>query len=197
MHGSVYLTGSQGADVVLLMREHRRALSLYHQLDDLIRSLRQPTDRVKFKLAKCYMALQDHPAALKELRSIPSKSRTCQVNVMLGRLLRLTGHKEQAVACLKDAQRELPVATEIIDELVDLGISDNEVEFNEGNDGATEFGKTLLRSLVARRDSDFGRCVESLETLNAKFPNHPLVLSELSVSLVQADKSQMVHPLLL
>ena len=139
------------------------------------------------------MALQDHAAAIKELRSIPSKLRTCQVNVLLGRLLKISGQKEQAVVCFKSAVRELPLAVEIIQDLVDLGVNEHEIELcSETNDGSVEFGKGFFAALSARRDSDFLRCIEGFEALNGKHPNHPLVMGELSVSLVQADRTQMV-----
>ena len=181
-----------GAEIVLLMKEYRRALTLLHQLDDLLKSVRQPTDRVKLKLAKCYMALQDNAAAIKELRSIPSKLRTCQVNVLLGRLLKFSGHKEQAASCLKAAAQELPIAVEVIEDLVDLGVNEHEIEGTEISDGSMEFGKGLFASLSSRRDSDFARCIEGLDVLNRKYPNHPLIMGELSISLVQADRMQMV-----
>lgn len=175
------------------MKEHRRALTILHQLEDLLKSLRQPTDKLKLKIAKCYVSLQDHVAAIKELRSIPSKLRSCQVNVLLGRLLKVSGQKEQAAACLKAAVKELPVAAELIEDLVDLGMNEHEVEgFYETSDSSSEFGKGLFVSLSARRDSDFVRCIESFEALNAKHPNHPLIMGELSISLVQADRPQMV-----
>lgn len=65
-------------------------------------------------MAKCYLQLSDYSSALKELRKTGVRSRDASGNILLAKLYKLSGLKEQAVSALKDALKVLPFAVEII-----------------------------------------------------------------------------------
>ncbi|KAK3140718.1 hypothetical protein QOZ80_5AG0404820 [Eleusine coracana subsp. coracana] len=134
-------------------REFRRALSAYKQAMLCSRSIpkqaasntrssvsttgRSPSpnssnllsfneNEVKFKIALCHSALCEHREALIEMEGIPSKVRTLKMNLMLGKLYRISRNTRSAAVCYKECLRQCPYVFEAITALAEMGLSSKE-----------------------------------------------------------------------
>ncbi|TKW24223.1 hypothetical protein SEVIR_3G038700v4 [Setaria viridis] len=134
-------------------KEFRRALNAYKQAMQYSRSIpRQATssirssvsatgrspspnssnllsfneNEVKFKIALCHSALCEHREALQEMEGIPSKVRTLKMNLMLGKLYRISRNSRSAVVCYKECLRQCPYIFEAITALAEMGLSAKE-----------------------------------------------------------------------
>ncbi|OEL14052.1 Anaphase-promoting complex subunit 7 [Dichanthelium oligosanthes] len=81
---------------------------------------------VKFKIALCHSALSEHREALQEMEGIPSKVRTLKMNLMLGKLYRISRNSRSAVVCYKECLRQCPYVFEAITALAEMGLSAKE-----------------------------------------------------------------------
>ncbi|OIV95789.1 hypothetical protein TanjilG_20239 [Lupinus angustifolius] len=59
-------------------------------------------NEVKFKIASCHCSLNENKAALVEMEGIPSKTRNLPMNMLLGKLYRISRHSRAAVAIYKE-----------------------------------------------------------------------------------------------
>ncbi|CAL4902937.1 unnamed protein product [Urochloa decumbens] len=134
-------------------KEFRRALNAYKQAMQYSRSIpRQATsnirssvsttgrspspnssnllsfneNEVKFKIALCHSALCEHREALQEMEGIPSKVRTLKMNLMLGKLYRISRNSRSAAVCYKECLRQCPYVFEAITALAEMGLSAKE-----------------------------------------------------------------------
>ncbi|CAN6326698.1 unnamed protein product [Urochloa humidicola] len=134
-------------------KEFRRALNAYKQAIQYSRSIpRQATsnirssvsatgrspspnssnllsfneNEVKFKIALCHSALCEHREALQEMEGIPSKVRTLKMNLMLGKLYRISRNTRSAAVCYKECLRQCPYVFEAITALAEMGLSAKE-----------------------------------------------------------------------
>ncbi|KAG0516974.1 hypothetical protein BDA96_09G047900 [Sorghum bicolor] len=143
----------QHGDALYGEREFRRALNAYKQAMQYSRSIpRQATsstrssvsatgrspspnssnllsfneNEVKFKIALCHSALCEHREALHEMEGIPSKVRTLKMNMMLGKLYRISRNSRTAAVCYKECLRQCPYVFEAITALAEMGLSAKE-----------------------------------------------------------------------
>ncbi|AQK42223.1 Anaphase-promoting complex subunit 7 [Zea mays] len=143
----------QHGDALYGEKEFRRALNAYKQAMQYSRSIpRQATsntrssvsvtgrspspnssnllsfneNEVKFKIALCHSALCEHREALHEMEGIPSKVRTLKMNMMLGKLYRISRNSRTAVVCYKECLRQCPYVFEAITALAEMGLSAKE-----------------------------------------------------------------------
>ncbi|KAG5113655.1 hypothetical protein JHK82_036924 [Glycine max] len=80
-------------------------------------------NEVKFKIASCHSFLNENKAALVEMEGIPSKARNLPMNLLLGRLYRISRHSRAAVAIYKECLSfNLFVATALYIDLQPSGI---------------------------------------------------------------------------
>uniref|UniRef100_A0A7N0TKA7 Anaphase-promoting complex subunit 7 n=2 Tax=Kalanchoe fedtschenkoi TaxID=63787 RepID=A0A7N0TKA7_KALFE len=84
-------------------------------------------NEVKFKIASSYCKLKETREALIEMEGIPAKARNLQMNLLLGRLYRITKHNRSAIACYKDCLRHCPYIFEAITALAELGCSAKDI----------------------------------------------------------------------
>ncbi|TVU17813.1 hypothetical protein EJB05_33870 [Eragrostis curvula] len=137
----------QHGDALYGEKEFRRALSAYKQAMQYSRSIprqaasntrsttgRSPSpnssnllsfneNEVKFKIALCHSALCEHREALQEMEGIPSKVRTLKMNLMLGKLYRISRNSRSAAVCYKECLRQCPYVFEAITALAEMGLS--------------------------------------------------------------------------
>ncbi|XP_066364588.1 anaphase-promoting complex subunit 7-like isoform X3 [Miscanthus floridulus] len=143
----------QHGDALYGEKEFRRALNAYKQAMQYSRSIpRQATsntrssvsatgrspspnssnllsfneNEVKFKIALCHSALYEHREALHEMEGIPSKVRTLKMNMMLGKLYRISKNSRTAAVCYKECLRQCPYVFEAITALAEMGLSAKE-----------------------------------------------------------------------
>ncbi|XP_066362644.1 anaphase-promoting complex subunit 7-like isoform X1 [Miscanthus floridulus] len=143
----------QHGDALYGEKEFRRALNAYKQAMQYSRSIpRQATsnarssvsatgrspspnssnllsfneNEVKFKIALCHSALCEHREALHEMEGIPSKVRTLKMNMMLGKLYRISRNSRTAAVCYKECLRQCPYVFEAITALAEMGLSAKE-----------------------------------------------------------------------
>ncbi|KAF8035297.1 hypothetical protein BT93_C1348 [Corymbia citriodora subsp. variegata] len=80
-------------------------------------------NEVKFKIASCHSLLNDNKTALLEMEGIPSKVRTLQMNLLMGKLYRNTRHSRAAIACYRECLRNCFYVMEAIIALAELGVT--------------------------------------------------------------------------
>uniref|UniRef100_A0A1L8DX41 Putative anaphase-promoting complex apc subunit 7 n=1 Tax=Nyssomyia neivai TaxID=330878 RepID=A0A1L8DX41_9DIPT len=85
------------------------------------------TEEIKFKIAKCLVELKQTQEAITVLQSIPVKQRSPKINALYGRLSHHNGHDRCAVSSYKDVLKNCPLALNIMDGLLQLGVKGIEV----------------------------------------------------------------------
>lgn len=78
---------------------------------------------VKYRIAQCCLKLKQKQRAKEVLESVPARSRTAKVNMVLGNLFWESGWERSAVSCFKEVLKEEPLALEAAENLLKLGIS--------------------------------------------------------------------------
>jgi hypothetical protein len=73
------------------------------------------------------VSLNELSSAQKELEAVPAEYRDVRVNALLGKLYQMSGLKRHAMSAYKLALEEMPFAVEIIEALVTLGISQEDL----------------------------------------------------------------------
>ncbi|KAM3407302.1 hypothetical protein ACQJBY_001000 [Aegilops geniculata] len=81
---------------------------------------------VKSKIAICHSALHEYREALQEMEGIPSKMRNLKMNLMLGKLYRISRNNRAAAICYKECLRQCPYVFEAIAALAEMGLSSKE-----------------------------------------------------------------------
>lgn len=79
------------------------------------------------QVARCLVSLNELSSAQKELEAVPAEYRDVRVNALLGKLYQMSGLKRHAMSAYKLALEEMPFAVEIIEALVTLGISQEDL----------------------------------------------------------------------
>ncbi|KAK1693490.1 hypothetical protein QYE76_010187 [Lolium multiflorum] len=80
-------------------------------------------NEVKSKIALCHSALHEYREALQEMEGIPSKVRSLKMNLMLGKLYRISRNNRASVICYKECLRQCPYVFEAIAALAEMGLS--------------------------------------------------------------------------
>uniref|UniRef100_A0A1D1XN68 Anaphase-promoting complex subunit 7 n=1 Tax=Anthurium amnicola TaxID=1678845 RepID=A0A1D1XN68_9ARAE len=149
-------------------------------------------NEVKFKICLCHCALSENRAALAEMDGIPSKARTLRMNLMLGRLLRISKHNRAAIVCYKDCLRHCPYVMEAIAALAELGVSAKDILAlfpqtpNRGGRLPLDHSDTarwLHRYVEAQcciASNDYRGGLDHFAELLQRFPNNVHILSEMA-----------------
>ncbi|KAM0915951.1 hypothetical protein ACQ4PT_010492 [Festuca glaucescens] len=83
-------------------------------------------NEVKSKIALCHSALHEYREALQEMEGIPSKVRSLKMNLMLGKLYRISRNNRASAICYKECLRQCPYVFEAIAALAEMGLSSKE-----------------------------------------------------------------------
>ncbi|XP_062230761.1 anaphase-promoting complex subunit 7-like [Phragmites australis] len=199
-------------------KEFRRALSAYKQAMQYSRSIpRQATsnsrssvsttgrspspnslnlssfneNEVKFKIVLCHSALREHREALQEMEGIPSKVRTLQMNLMLGKLYRIARNNRSATVCYKECLRQCPYIFEAITALAEIGLSSKEVSLlfsqapNRGKPpgdsaDALRWWNRYVEAQCCIASHDYKGGLDIYLELMQRFPNNVHILLEIA-----------------
>ncbi|ERN16912.1 hypothetical protein AMTRI_Chr02g264590 [Amborella trichopoda] len=147
---------------------------------------------LKFKIALCHSALCDNRAALTELEGIPYKARTLRMNLILGRLCRVSRQNRAATAAYKECLRTCPYVLEAIVGLADLGVSAKEIlslfpqTLSRGGRPPSDHfdvSRWLQRYVEAHcciASNDYKGALEHFSDILQRFPNNVHILLEIA-----------------
>ncbi|CAA6663460.1 unnamed protein product [Spirodela intermedia] len=204
-------------DALYEENELRRALHMYKQALQLCKSIPKQTtpvsrssvtssnmpsspnslngstineNEVKFKICLCYCKLNENRAALAEMDGIPSKARTLRMNLVLGKLLRISRHNRASIACYRDCIRQCPYVLEAISALAELGVSAKDILAlfpQTPNRGRlpldhSDTGRWLHRYVEAQcciASNDYKGGLDNFSELLQRFPNNVHILLKL------------------
>ena len=83
--------------------------------------------KIKYKECKCLYELNEITTAIMELETIPSKYRNLSIHLLMGKLYKISNRKKNAISSYKSALMLSPLAIEIIEKLIHLGVDNNEI----------------------------------------------------------------------
>ncbi|XP_048136119.1 anaphase-promoting complex subunit 7 isoform X2 [Rhodamnia argentea] len=206
-------------DALLRDKEYRRAIHMYKQALQYHRSIPKQTsassrsslstsnrssspnsfnvsavneNEVKFKIASCHSSLNENKAALLELEGIPSKARTLQMNLLMGKLYRNSRNSRAAIACYRECLRNCFYVVEAIIALAELGVTPKNIISlipqtpNRGNRGSYDHldsMRWLQRYVEAQcciASNDYKGGLELYAELLQQFPNNVHILLEMA-----------------
>eukprot|EP00741_Cyanophora_paradoxa_P001414 tig00000489_g1367.t1 len=203
------------ADALYGKEEYRRALLYYRNALKTRKLSRNPTkgikpgigasaqpqqDRtatfeseVKFKMCNCYLKLRDTREALAVLESIPQRSRTIAVNMLLAKLYAQTSVDPRlATACYREVLKQDAHAVEALLGLTELGV--------DCTDAAPDWFLPFLRAHLQFSRNEYRSALASCEAVEGAYPGnaHALVLmSKCQAMMGRLDDSiycfQKVH----
>ncbi|KAF8762612.1 hypothetical protein HU200_009137 [Digitaria exilis] len=224
-------------------KEFRRALNAYKQAMQYSRSIpRQATssirssvsatgrspspnssnilsfneNEVKFKIALCHSALCEHREALQEMEGIPSKVRTLKMNLMLGKLYRISKNIRSAAACYKECLRQCPYVFEAITALAEMGLSTKEFSLlfsqapNRGGKlpsdsvDAQRWWNRYVEAQCCIASHDYKGGLDIYLELMQRFPNNTHILLEIAKveaiigrndeAIMNFEKARLIDP---
>ncbi|KAJ3669559.1 hypothetical protein LUZ60_011509 [Juncus effusus] len=149
-------------------------------------------NEVKFKIALCHSALNEHRSALLEMEGIPSKLRSIRMNLAMGKLYRIARNNRAASSCYKECLRQLPYVLEAVNALAELGVSSKEILllFSQTPAKAGRFSseqsdsqRWLTRYVEAQcciASNDYKGGLDIFAELLSRFPNNVHILLEMA-----------------
>lgn len=149
-------------------------------------------NEVKFKIASCHSSLNETKAALVEIEGIPSKARNLSMNLLLGKLYRISRHSRAAVTIYKECLRICPYVLEAIIALSELGSTAKDIislfPQTPNRSGRAPFDHTdssrwLQRYVEAQcciASNDYKGGLELFADLLQRFPNNTHLLLEMA-----------------
>ncbi|KAJ1261629.1 hypothetical protein BS78_09G045200 [Paspalum vaginatum] len=231
------------ADALYGEKEFRRALNAYKQAMQYSRNIpRQATsstrssvsatgrspspnssnllsfneNEVKFKIALCHSALCEHREALQEMEGIPSKVRTLKMNLMLGKLYRISRNIRSAVVCYKECLRQCPYVFEAITALAEMGLSAKEFSLlfsqapNRGGKlpgdsvDAQRWWNRYVEAQCCIASHDYKGGLDAYLELLQRFPNNVHILLEIAKvdaiigrndeAIMNFEKARLIDP---
>mmetsp|Transcript_15880 Transcript_15880/g.23218 ORF Transcript_15880/g.23218 Transcript_15880/m.23218 type:complete len:637 (+) Transcript_15880:2-1912(+) len=164
--------------------------------------------RIKYKLCLCQLKIypKDLSAVIRELETIPNKMRDIKIHLLLGSLYKACSLKRLAIKSYREALFKCPASTEIVDALVNLGVSNEEISSTVG-DGfhhrrggiadeeqedvtSSHWMKHYTSASVNKRDFDIDKSLICWRKLMESFPQSHLILKRTAaVLLVSAPLS--------
>ena len=160
--------------------------------------------RIRFKECRCMSDLKDYSGALRELETVPKKRRTAEIHVLLARLNRRMSLSRQAIASYKEALLLMPTSIEIIEDLISLGVDGSEImsvvdeavrttdkAYLQGCLTASGWLATLVQGLVAKRNYENQKSLESFQQLSVKFPKNAYLLLHTGQAAFEAELSEI------
>ncbi|XP_077232624.1 anaphase-promoting complex subunit 7-like isoform X3 [Tasmannia lanceolata] len=127
-----------------------------------------------------------------EMEGIPAKARTLRMNLMMGRLCRISRHNRVAIACYKDCLRHCPYILEAITALAELGVSAKDIislfPQTPNRGGRPPFdhydtGRWLQRYVEAQccvASNDYKGGLDLFSELLQRFPSNVIILLEIA-----------------
>lgn len=82
---------------------------------------------IKYKIHLCCLKLKRPQRAIEVLQSISARNRTPKINMALGNLYRDAGMERPAISCYKEVLKECPLAMDVVENLLKLGVKGTEV----------------------------------------------------------------------
>ncbi|XP_027363285.1 anaphase-promoting complex subunit 7 isoform X2 [Abrus precatorius] len=149
-------------------------------------------NEVKFKIASCHCFLNENKAALVEMEGIPSKARNLPMNLLLGKLYRISRHSRAAVSIYKECLRHCPYVLEAITALSELGSTAKDIislfPQTPNRSGRAPFDHTdscrwLQRYVEAQccmASNDYKGGLELFADLLQRFPNNIHLILEIA-----------------
>jgi len=173
------------------------------------------TVALKLKIANCLIDSKEYSAAQKELESVPHKFRTVHINLCLGQLYKASGLKRHSLASYKLAFEQMPFSIEIMESLVSLGMSEEELleiiqksELSLGGGGEVGVGgvgrhtvanpslggvgggdswfASIGKALVSKRVDRHQECDHKFAKLLTVFPRNSYLLGQLACASYEA-----------
>uniref|UniRef100_A0ACD5ZQ18 Uncharacterized protein n=1 Tax=Avena sativa TaxID=4498 RepID=A0ACD5ZQ18_AVESA len=224
-------------------KEFRRALSAYKQAMQCSKSIpkqatstarisvsttgRSPSpnssnampfneNEVKSKIALCYSALHEYREALQEMEGIPSKVRTLKMNLMLGKLYRISRNNRASAICYKECLRQCPYLFEAIAALAEMGLSSKEFSLlfsqapNRGGKAPGDFldaqrwWNRYVEAQCCIASHDYKGGLDIYMELFQRFPNNVHILLEIAKvetiigkndeAILNFEKARLIDP---
>ncbi|XP_068496602.1 anaphase-promoting complex subunit 7 isoform X2 [Phaseolus vulgaris] len=149
-------------------------------------------NEVKFRIASSHCFLNENKAALVEMEGIPSKARNLAMNLLLGKLYRVSKHSRAAVSIYKECIRHCPYILEAITALAELGSTAKDIislfPQTPNRSGRAPFDHTdssrwLQRYVEAQccmASNDYKGGLDLFADLLQRFPNNTHLLLEMA-----------------
>lgn len=144
------------------------------------------------------MELRETANIVRDLEAIPTHLRDARVHTLLAQLYKSSNRKRQAVQAYKDALLTAPLAIEIIEQLVSLGVDASEIlstldealrHKDAGVLTADGWLHTLVSALVAKRNHDHDKSLSSFQKLSSHFPKNAFLLMQQTAVCVESEQT--------
>jgi len=202
-------------DALFGKKEYLRSLSYYKQAtqrrkvgnnSDIVAGLNSlpsysaitcsEESELKFKEARCHIALKDITKGIRSLEMIPSPLRSLAMNLALGSSYLQTGSGStlNALEAYKQALRQDSFAIEAIDALVELGVNEDEIKRLSSQSASTPWLEAYISGLTKQRECEYTGASSAWRKLDHAFPSNPTALLNLgTVHLAEnrLDESQL------
>lgn len=125
---------------------------------------------IRYKLALCYQATKQIPDAIATLQIISMKNRPAKVNMLLFKLLQLSGYDKTAIGPLKALLKECPLNLEAIVGLLTLGVKANEIHLCIGDSLSPQVKEWLNHFIDGESkmlNSEFLAAIESFKVIES------------------------------
>lgn len=173
-------------------------------------------NEVKFKIASCHSALSENRAAIGEMEGIPGKARNLQMNLLMGKLYRISRHIRPAISCYKECLRHCPFVLEAITALAEMGATAKDIislfpqtPYKSGRAPFDHFDSSrwLQRYVEAQcciASNDYKGGLELFTDLLQRFPNNIHLLLEIAKieaiigkneeAIMNFEKARLIDP---
>lgn len=195
-------------------KEYKRSLGFYQiSLEQLkkandssgvINAVRPEEIELQYKQALCYYELKDSSLALRQLENISALvSKPLHVNLLLGEIYTQMNKPSLAIEAYKNALLQSPMAIEIVEKLIDLGIpigdlfasfeiatKSNKQLINFMN-SENQWYLTLIQSIFQRRNYESELSSTTIQKISTSFPKNPYLTIQLTLSLIDNYQPDM------
>ncbi|KAK6913799.1 hypothetical protein RJ641_021120 [Dillenia turbinata] len=173
-------------------------------------------NEVKFKIASCHSALNENKPALVEMEGIPTKARTMEMNLLMGKLYRVSKYNRGSISCYRECLRSCPYIMEAIIALAELGVAAKDIiswfPQTPNRSGRPPFdhfdtSRWLQRYVEAQcciASYDYKGGLELFTELLQRFPNNVHILLEIAKveaiigknddAVMNFEKARLVDP---
>lgn len=174
---------------------YRKANAKSFRSNNLIHTSEEAS--LSYKQAKCYLKMKDSSTALRELEVIPTRLRSPQINLCLGKLYRQSHLTKQAIVAYREVLKEAPLAIEAIEALAALGETAHETTGlvcdacrERPVEEVTSSGwlNDIINWHSNRRNCEFEKNDAAMRKLFVAFPRSVYLLTQLGCAAVDAGK---------
>lgn len=198
-------------DIILKKNELKRSLHYYrlasqHRKSSQIFKYRNQAQisssddaRIRYKECNCLFKLRDFSTALNDLESIPAKFRDVKINILLGDLYKNANRRRNAIISYKDALIATPLAIEIIEKLVNLGVEASEItttieDASRYNETAQIFSNgwyhNLILALVNKRNLHNDKSIQDFQKLSIIYPKNSYILLNIADLSLEINRTE-------